>query len=165
MESAAPTRLPRHRHPIWSGSRSAPNKPRSDFIACRERIPGSCRENGDAGEPFLSPSFRRGPADNDSIGPEFALRRHPIPRDFPTVPREGRRPCSLSVHPPQLIRALFRPWLIVPRDCAARLCGAISSRPGLASDGAVPARSGRSARWLAVPSRCPTRDARPRRGP
>ena len=183
-----PARL-RHRRPKWPSTRSGPNKPRSDFIARRERIPGSCRENGDACEPFLSPSLGTTLPIMTLLAPSSRsdlIRSHEISRPSPV---KAGGPCSLSVHlgsvshvfqpenvstvqatgkranrqPPQLTRALFRLGSL----CCATARRVISSRPGLAnvSGGAVPARSGRSARWLAVPSRCPTRDARPRRGP
>ena len=202
----------RHRRPKWSSTRSAPNKPRSDFIARRERIPGSCRENEDAREPFLSLPLGTALPIMTLLAPSSRsdlIRSREISRPSPV---KAGGPCSLSVHlgsvshvfrpenvstvqatgkranrqPPQLTWALFRPGSLcratARRDCAARLRGATarptarptarrdcvarhSSRPGLASGGVVPARSGRSARWLAVPSRCPTRDARPRRGP
>ena len=158
------------------------------FIARRERIPGSCRENGDAREPFLSPSLGTTLPIMTLLAPSSRsdlIRSREISRPSPV---KSGGPCSFSVHLGS-VSHVFRaqnvstvqatgkraiasrrgspgrysdPAHCAPRrDCAARH----SSRPGLASGGVVPARSGRSARWLAIPSRCPTRDARPRRGP
>ena len=111
--------------------RSAPNKPRNDFIARREHISGSCRENREAREPFFSPSFRHGSADNDSISPELALRRHPIPRDF----RAG--PVNRGAHVHQVFTSdrsvtFFRPENVSTVQAAGKQCipPATAAQPG-----------------------------------
>ena len=169
---------------------SAPNKPRSDFIARREHILGSCRENGDARELPLSLVLGRA---LPIMIHWLRVRAHTSsdPARFPGRPRE-RRPPVFITYSPRLGQSRFpprkrfnvqasfrRPESGANRSrrgspgrysdpgswCRATARHGISSRPGLANGGAVPARSGRSARWLAVPSRCPTRDGPPRRGP
>jgi hypothetical protein len=88
----------RHRRPKWSSTRSAPNKPRGDFIARRERIPGSCRENGDAREPFLSSPLGTALPIMTLLAPSSRsdlIRSREISRPSPV---KAGGPFSLSVH-------------------------------------------------------------------
>ena len=120
------------------------------FIARRERIPGSCRENGDAREPFLSPSLGTTLPIMTLLAPSSRsdlIRSREISRPSPV---KSGGPCSFSVHlgsvshvfrpenvstvqatgkranrqPPQLTPGVIPTRLVVPRDCAARLRGA-----------------------------------------
>lgn len=70
-KSAISTRFPvASVAPIWAGMPSAPNKPRNDFVVCREHIHDRGRKTGEPVQPVLYPTFSSGHAHADSIGPD-----------------------------------------------------------------------------------------------
>ncbi len=145
------------------------------------------REQGTRGLLWY-PSFRRGAADDDSIGPLGHAQMPSASAIFPARPRRTADGHVHAVFTSARSVTPFRPENVSGvssgRKAAQTASGSCSSGgvysapdlsavpprfstepPGPATGGAVPARCARCARWPAVPSRCPTRDARPRRGP
>jgi hypothetical protein len=190
-KSRVSTRLPATLIPIWSGMRSAPTQTGSRFYRAPRTYPRQCRRDQEAREPFSYPSTKPGHADGDSIVLTFSLKMSSARRIFPARPGEpptvAFRWRSLSVWPvmPFLhenvsaadgsdsgangsLRAAslrYPALLFLPPGGAAAAYAYDLSAVRLAASAAVPARYGRSGHWPALPSRCPTRDARLRRGP
>ncbi len=160
------------------------------FIACREHILDDHAGTGKPANRSLRPSPKLVHHDATLLSPVFSLTTSSATRIFPAVATNRRRPCSRSVHfrpgrhaflPENVSRYLKDPYS--DANCPVAPAGP-DAIPGLGyfcrpaarhrrlpqicpacGWRAVPARYGRSARWPAVPSRCQTRDARPRRGP
>jgi hypothetical protein len=133
-----------------------------------------------SGSPLAVLAFWSSHADKDSIGSdvptEQVVDQRGIPRPslggqrrtismwrslsawsaMPCLPGKRFKACGDGSAPSTVLLTLppcqrFFPW---EQACRWRPTGP-----------AIPARSGRSGRWPAVPSRCPTRGARPRHGP
>lgn len=168
--------------------RSAPNKPPDDFIAYREhssmvvvrtRKPASrpCTLRLGAALPTMT-RWLRGRTETSSVSAIFPacspVNHRPSSfrlgqsclsgskRSKGSSDREGTQTASCPCSTGGYSTGLFLPCDTLSLGLAA---GLLLACYGLATGGAVPARCGRSARWPAVPSRCPTRDARSRRGP
>ena len=141
------------------------------------RLPDGRREIGSS---LAALAFRSSLADKDSIGSDVPTeqvvdqRRIPRPSPvsqrrtismwrslsawsaMPLPPWKRFKACGDGSAPSTVTLTLPPCQRFFPRERACRW------RP---TGPAIPARSGRSGRWSAVPSRCPTRGARPRHRP
>ena len=77
----------------------SPNKPRNDFVACREHIYDRGRKTGEPVQPFLYPTFRSATPMVTPLVWTFSVKMSSASAIFPARPSANQqRPCSRSVH-------------------------------------------------------------------